>query len=62
MQEENPDLKKIEEDTKRIQNLSGFMNYLLNDFLDINKIANKAFVLIKSLFDIRECIKEIKTL
>jgi hypothetical protein len=36
------------------------MNYLLNDFLDLNKIQHNKFILIKINFDIKEIIKEVK--
>jgi hypothetical protein len=36
------------------------MNYLLNDFLDINKIQHDKFILIKNNFNIKEIIKEVK--
>ncbi len=36
------------------------MNYLLNDFLDINKLQNDKFILIKNNFNIKEIIKEVE--
>ena len=35
------------------------MNFLLNDFLDLNKLENKTFVLNKSQFEIKECIQDV---
>jgi hypothetical protein len=36
------------------------MNYLLNDFLDLNKIQFDKFVLLKKHFNLKEIIKEVK--
>ena len=38
----------INEYSKRIKDLVEFMNFLLNDFLDLNKLENKTFILNKS--------------
>ena len=42
------DRQLINEYSKRIKDLIEFMNFLLNDFLDLNKLENKTFVLYKS--------------
>ena len=42
------DRNLLNEYSKRIKDLIEFMNFLLNDFLDLNKLDNKTFVLNKS--------------
>ena len=39
------DRNLLNEYSKRIKDLVEFMNFLLNDFLDLNKLENKTFVL-----------------